>query len=103
VEITKLDGCYVLKTDVSGEQAPKEVVYERYRDLALVEQAFRRSKTVQLKMRPVYVRKENRTRGYAFVMMMAYWIVKELSARWKSFNITVEDGIDELSSLCVKD
>src|SRR3989339_2282101 len=103
VEITKLDGCYVLKTDVSGEQAPKEVVYERYRDLALVEQAFRRSKTVQLEMRPVYVRKENRTRGHAFVMMMAYWIVKELSARWQSFNITVEDGIDELSSLCVEE
>jgi len=103
VEITKLDGCYVLKTDVSGEQAPKEVVYERYRDLALVEQAFRRSKTVQLEMRPVYVRKENRTRGHAFVVMMAYWIVKELSARWQSFNITVEDGIDELSSLCVEE
>ena len=103
MEIAKLDGCYVLKTDVSQDQATKEVIHDRYKDLALVEQAFRRSKTVQLELRPVHVRKESRTRGHAFVVMMAYWIVKELSIRWQSFNMTVENGINELSSLCMEE
>jgi hypothetical protein len=57
-EEAKLDGCYVLKTDLKAEQASKEVVHERYKDLALVEQAFRTSKTVQLELRPIHVRRE---------------------------------------------
>ncbi len=56
-EETKLDGCYVLKTDLSSIVASKEVVHDRYKDLALVERAFRESKTVYLQMRPVYMRK----------------------------------------------
>lgn len=103
MEIAKLDGCYVLKTDVSQEKATKEVIHERYKDLTLVEQAFRMSKTVLLELRPVHVRKESRTRGHAFVVMMAYWIAKELSVYWQSFNMTVEEGINELSSLCLEE
>ncbi len=33
---------------------------------------FRDSKTVQLEMRLVYLRDENRTRGHALVVMLAY-------------------------------
>ena len=47
-EIESLDGCYVLKTDLSSVQADKETVHARYKDLALVEWAFRTSKTVEL-------------------------------------------------------
>jgi len=71
-EVQKLDGCYVIKTDLSSEQADKETVHARYKDLALVEQAFRTSKTVELEMRPIHVRLESRTRGHAFVIMLAY-------------------------------
>jgi hypothetical protein len=66
-EVEKLDGCYVLKTDLPADKAPKEVVHDRYKDLALVEWAFRASKTVELEMRPVNVRLESRTRGHAFL------------------------------------
>jgi len=99
-EIEKLDGCYVLKTDLPADKASKEVVHDRYKDLALVEWAFRTSKTVQLEMRPVNVRLESRTRGHAFVVMMAYWIVKELSSLWASLDVTVEEGLKELDALC---
>src|SRR5262249_50263162 len=40
-EAAKLDGCYVLKTDLTPQQAPKELVHDRYTDLASVEHAFR--------------------------------------------------------------
>src|SRR5262249_25637759 len=33
-EAAKLDGCYVLKTDLTPAQAPKEMVHDRYKDLA---------------------------------------------------------------------
>ncbi|MCP4396098.1 MAG: IS1634 family transposase, partial [bacterium] len=99
-EIEKLDGCYVLKTDLPADKAPKEVVHARYKDLALVEWAFRTSKTVELEMRPVNVILESRTRGHAFVVMMAYWIVQELSSLWKDLDVTVEEGLKELDALC---
>src|SRR5215468_1248946 len=50
-EAAKLDGCYVLKTDLTPAQAPKELVHDRYKDLASVEQAFRSCKTVHLEAR----------------------------------------------------
>jgi hypothetical protein len=37
-----------LKTDLSQTAASKDVVHDRYKDLALVEWAFRESKTVHL-------------------------------------------------------
>jgi len=100
-EVEKLDGCYVLKTDLCPATASKELIHDRYKDLALVEWAFRTSKTVQLEMRPIHVRLASRTRGHALVVMMAYRIVKELASCWRSFDLTVEEGIKELDSLCV--
>ena len=99
-EEAKLDGCYVLKTDLKAEQASKEVVHDRYKDLALVEQAFRTSKTVQLEMRPIHVRREVSTRGHALVVMLAYRLVQELAQRWRELDFTVQEGLQTLSTLC---
>ncbi len=99
-EEAKLDGCYVLKTDLTPEQASKEVVYARYKDLTLVEQAFRTSKTVELEMRPIHVRCEASTRGHALVVMMAYRLVQELARRWSSLDLTVGEGVRELDTFC---
>ena len=96
----QLDGCYVIKTDLRQEQMRKEIIHTRYKDLALVEWAFRSCKTTHLEMRPIYVHLEKRTRGHALVVMLAYHIITELRARWQPLNITVEEGITELSHLC---
>jgi len=102
-EAAKLDGCYVLKSDLSGEAATKETIHNRYKDLASVEAAFRSSKTVHLQLRPIHVRLATRTRGHVFVVMMAYRIIRELAVRWQFLDVTVEEGIDELSSLCANE
>jgi hypothetical protein len=99
-EMEKLDGCYVLKTDVAKKDADKETIHSRYKDLAQVEWAFRMSKTVCLEMRPVNVRLAGRTRGHVFVVMLAYRIVRELADRWNALELTVEEGIHELTTLC---
>jgi len=100
-EATKLDGCYVLKTDLLADWATMQVVHDRYKDLALVEQNFRTSKTVELEMRPIHVRLEASTRGHAFVVMLAHRLVQELQQAWAGENLTVGEGIQELASLCV--
>ena len=100
-DVEKLDGCYVLKTDLAPATASKELVHDRYQDLALVEWAFRTSKTVHLEMRPIYVRRASRTRGHALVVMLAYRIIQQLASCWRAFDLTVAEGLKELDTLCV--
>jgi transposase len=99
-EESKLDGCYVIKTDLPKSVADMQTVHDRYKDLALVEQAFRSIKTVNLEVRPVYVRTEENTRGHVLVVMLAYKIIRKLRQAWKNFNLTIEEGIDQLKTIC---
>jgi Transposase DDE domain len=100
-EAAKLDGCYVLKTDLTPAQAPKELVHDRYKDLASVEQAFRSCKTIHLEVRPIFLRLEERTRAHAFVVMLAYQIIRYLASCWSTLDITVEEGLHALTTLCL--
>jgi Transposase DDE domain len=100
-EEAKLDGCYVLKTDLTPSQAPKEMVHDRYKDLASVERAFRSCKTVHLEVRPIFLRLEERTRAHALVVMLAYQIIRYLASCWSAFDITVEEGLHALTTLCL--
>jgi len=68
----ELDGCYVIKTQASSEVLDTKTAHDRYKDLALVESAFRTMKTSFEEIRPIFVRKETRTRGHVFVVMLAY-------------------------------
>jgi len=102
-EASKLDGCYCLKTDLRPAQATKEIVHERYKDLASVEWAFRTCKTVHLEARPVYVRRASRTRGHALVVMLAYTLVAELARCWQNLDVTVPEGIAALATLCTSE
>ena len=100
-EAAKLDGCYVLKTDLTPQQAHKELVHDRYKDLAAVEHAFRTCKTAHLEVRPIFLRREARTRAHAFVVMLAYQIIQYLGACWSLFDLTVEEGLHALATLCL--
>ena len=97
-QTAQLDGCYVIKTDLSTKVATAETVHDRYKDLAQVERAFRTFKS-GLEVRPAFVRKEESTRGHVFVVMLAYLLERELYNYWRRLEVTVEEGIDELSSL----
>jgi len=102
-EDSRLDGCYAIKTDLPKSAVSKEVVHNRYKDLALVELAFRTCKQSFLEVRPVYVRKEETTRGHVLVVMMAYMIAKQLKTAWTGLDLTPEEGVKKLASLtCTK-
>ena len=102
-EAGQLDGCYVLKTDLPAKQISKEMVNARYKDLSMVEWAFRTSKTGLLEMRPVYVQLESRTRGHALVVMLSYLMIHKLCRLWQTVELTMEDAMCELSTLCLTD
>ena len=100
-EAATLDGCYVLKTDLTPTQVPKEIVHDRYKDLASVEQAFRTCKTAHLEVRPIFLRREARTRAHALVVMLAYQIIRSLASCWSAFDVTVAEGLHALTTLCL--
>ena len=99
-ELSQLDGCYVIKTDLSADIAPTHAVHNRYKDLAEVEFAFRTMKTTLLEMRGIFVRKANRTRAHVFIIMLAYMLAYQLRRLWYDVELTVEEGIRELASIC---
>jgi transposase len=97
---TRLDGCYVIKTDLPPEIASSEIAHARYKGLAEVEYAFRTMKTTLLEMRGIFVRKATRTRAHVFVIMLAYLLAYQLRRLWHEVELTVEEGIAELASIC---
>ena len=99
-EESYLDGCYVIKTDLKENDADTYLVHDRYKDLTEVEKVFRGCKTVNLEVRPVYVRKEESTRGHVFVVMLAYMIIRRLRSAWAGFDLTVEEGLKQLATIC---
>lgn len=99
-QISCLDGCYVIKTDLAKKVVDKQVIHDRYKELADVERAFRTFKTDFLEVRPVYVQREKSTRGHVLVVMLSYLIVRALRRGWQQFDLTVEEGLEQLSTLC---
>ena len=109
-ESALLDGCYVLDTDVAQNVMTKEDVNARYRDLQKVERDFRTMKTGLLELRPIFVRKAQRTRAHAFVSMLGLKVARIAEQRLrKSFGTTdqdphtdvLDDALVALSRLCI--
>ena len=76
-------------------------VHDRYKDLAKVESAFRAIKTGCLEIRPVYVRKDSRTRGHVFVTMLSYMIAQSFSTAIKPLHLPANlawDYVDQLQT-----
>ncbi len=99
-EESLLDGCYVIKTDLPQEAADKQIVHDRYKDLAKVEKAFRDCKTVSLEVRPIFVRTKKSTCGHVLIVMLSYMVIRKLRQAWIEFDLTAEEGLQQLSTLC---
>jgi hypothetical protein len=69
-----LDGLYVVRTSLPATELPAEAAVTAYKDLAVVERAFRSLKTVDLQVRPVFHWNAARVRAHVFLCMLAYYI-----------------------------
>lgn len=99
-ELSRLDGCYVIKSNLNTDKIGTEEIHSKYKDLAEVEWAFRTMKTTLLEVRPVYVRRADRTRAHVFIIMLAYMLAHNLRKLWREIELTTEEGIAELASIC---
>jgi len=70
----KLDGIYVIRTNVPAESMPAADVVRNYKQLSGVERAFRSLKTVDLHVRPIHHRLADRVRAHVFLCMLAYYV-----------------------------
>ncbi len=100
IDESRLDGCYAIKTDLPSDMASTQTIHNRYKDLTEIEFAFRTMKTVLLEMRGIFVRRANRTRAHVFIIMLAYLIAYHLRRLWYDVELTIEEGIKELASIC---
>ena len=88
-----LDGCYIISTDVDNAQMTTLEVVNAYKSLTFVERAFRNLKTVQLEIRPVYHKHDDRIRAHVFLCMLAYYLQWHMEQRLAPlFNA---DGVGE--------
>jgi transposase len=87
-----LDGCYLLETDVPQGLMDAKTVDARYRDLQKVERNFRAVKTTFLEIRPIFLRKAERTKAHVFVAMLALKITRRFEADLhRTFGSTEDD------------
>jgi len=78
-----LDGCYIIRTDLPEGSMDSDQVVNAYKDLGHVERAFRNLKTVQLEIRPVHHKKDDRIRAHVFLCMLAYYVQWHMNQRLK--------------------
>jgi len=95
----QLDGCYVVESDLPVAAATTQQVHDRYLGLTAVERDFRTLKTGLLKIRPVFLRKADRTRGHALVSLLALKLARELDRRVGPLGLTVTDAMDRLKGV----
>ena len=76
-----IDGCYIIISDVPQEKMQSQEIVASYKKLSLVEKAFRNLKTVQLEVRPVYHKTDDRIRCHVFICMLAYYLQWHMTKR----------------------
>ena len=78
----KLDGVYVIRTSESAEQLSAADTVRGYKSLAQVERAFRSLKGLDLRIRPIRHRTEERVPAHVFLCMLAYYLEWHLRRVW---------------------
>lgn len=86
-----LDGIYVIRTSLATHRMTAAAAVRSYKMLSTVERAFRTLKTVDLKVRPIHHRLEDRVRCHIFLCMLAYYIEWHMREAWRPVLFADED------------
>ena len=77
----RLDGIYVIRTNLPEAALTAEQTVSAYKSLAQVERAFRCLKTIDLEIRPVFHWTAPRVRAHVFLCMLAYYVEFHMRSR----------------------
>ncbi len=83
-----LDGIYVLRTPVTGDQVDAPGVVTAYKNLSRVERDFRSIKADDLDLRPVFHRLEERVKAHVLICMLASYLTWHLRQAWTPLTFT---------------
>jgi hypothetical protein len=72
----------VIRTSESAEKYSAEDAVRGYKRLADVEQAFRSLKSLELLVRPIHHRVEQRVKAHIFLCLLAYYVQWHLKRAW---------------------
>ncbi len=86
-----LDGLYVVRSSVSTETMDADQMVRSYKLLSNVEHAFRCLKSVDLMVRPIHHRLEDRVRAHIFLCMLAYYVQWHITEAWRPLLFADED------------
>jgi transposase len=86
-----LDGLYVIRTSLEEDQLGVEEAVRSYKLLAQVERAFRSFKSIDLNVRPIRHRLEDRVRAHIFICMLAYYVQWHMIEAWRPLLYCDED------------
>lgn len=78
----KLDGVYVIRTSETAEQLSAGDTVRGYKSLSQVERGFRCLKSLDLRIRPIHHRTEERVPAHIFLCMLAYYVEWHLRRVW---------------------
>jgi hypothetical protein len=85
-----LDGLYVIRTSAAEAEMSAEAAVLNYKRLAEVERAFRTLKGVDLQVRPIRHRLEERVKAHIFLSTLAYYVQWHLAQAWKPLRFADE-------------
>ena len=86
-----LDGFYILRTSASQDELPAADVVRSYKQLKVVERAFRTLKGPELEIRPIHHHLEQRVRAHVFLCTLAYYLTWHLLQAWTPLLFTDEN------------
>ena len=81
-EEAALDGIYVIRSSEPAKDLSADDAVRNYKRLADVEQAFRTLKGLELLVRPIRHRVDDRVRAHLFVCLLAYYVQWHLKRVW---------------------
>ncbi len=86
-----LDGIYIVRTSLSKKRMDADETVRSYKLLSQAERAFRSFKTVDLMVRPIRHRLEDRVRAHIFLCMLAYYVQWHMMEAWRPLLYADED------------
>jgi transposase len=86
-----LDGIYVIRTSLPAARMDAADTVRSYKLLSQAERAFRSFKTVDLMVRPIRHRLEDRVRAHIFLCMLTYYVLWHMVEAWRPLLFADED------------
>jgi len=87
----RLDGITIVRTSLSDDRLSTTETVRTYKSLSQVERALLSFKSLDLPIRPIRHRLENRVRGHRFLCMLAYYVEWHMKEAWRPLLFSDEE------------